>query len=62
MLITDQIIIDNEVIHGLCDTHFTDIRNDFEERTKIQGSERDWITYSLEEAINCTAQVRHRVL
>ena len=52
----DQIIIDNEVIHGLCDVHFMEIRNDLEERSKIQGSERDWMSYSLEEALSAMKQ------
>ena len=54
---TDQIIIDNEVIHGLCDAHFADIRKDFEEKSKIAaGLERDWSLYSLEEGIKAMTE------
>ena len=53
---TDQIIIDNDVIHAICAAHFESIRNDFEEKSKIVGLERDWSLYSLEESIKSMAE------
>ena len=53
---TDQIIIDNDVIHAICNAHFESIRNDFEEKSKIVGLERDWSLYSLEESIKSMAE------
>ena len=53
---TDQIIIDNDVIHAICNAHFESIRNDFEEKSKIAGLERDWSLYSLEESIKSMAE------
>ena len=35
---TDQIIIDNEVIHAICDAHFTGMREDYAEKSKIPCS------------------------
>ena len=53
---TDQIIIDNEVIHAICDAHFTEMREDYAEKSKIPGSEREWSVYSLEGALNAMAE------
>ena len=54
---TDQIIIDNDVIHAICNAHFESIRNDFEEKSKIAaGLERDWSLYSLEESVKVMAE------
>ena len=53
---TDQIIIDNEVIHAICDAHFTGMREDYAEKSKIPGSEREWSVYSLEGALNAMAE------
>ena len=53
---TDQIIIDNDVIHGLCDAHFACIHKDFVEKSKIVGLERDWSLYSLEESVKSMAE------
>ena len=54
---TDQIIIDNDVIHAICDAHFECTRNDFEEKSKMPiGSERDWALYSLQESVKVMAE------
>ena len=59
---TDQIIIDNDVIHAICNAHFESIRNDFEEKSKIPGSEREWSVYSLEEALKAMAEADREFL
>ena len=54
---TDQIIIDNDVIHAICDAHFESTRNDFEDKSKMpEGSERDWALYSLQESVKVMAE------
>ena len=54
---TDQIIIDNDVIHAICDAHFASTRNDFEDKSKMPiGSERDWALYSLQESVKVMAE------
>ena len=59
---TDQIIIDNEVIHAICDAHFTGMREDYAEKSKIPSSEREWSVYSLEEAIKAMAEADRQFL
>ena len=59
---TDQIIIDNEVIHAICDAHFTGMREDYAERSKVVGSEREWAFYSLDEALKAMAEADRQFL
>ena len=59
---TDQIIIDNEVIHAICDAHFTGMREDYAEKSKIPGSEREWSVYSLDEALKAMAEADRQFL
>jgi hypothetical protein len=47
----NQIIVDNEVIHGLCDAHFKEIRSDMEKLEKYGNFQDDWKLYSLKEAL-----------